>query len=206
MKLTLILTILLIFLVGCSTVPKSEPAINTTQNTTHIIPKILDLTLNEQDNTQLQLSNNLNEQELAQLGFTNNKTNCQSDADYTNIDSSQNQHNICIYNINNLNTSVIIELTKYANSTELNYAYQYSSGHLYSVQGIISENDYGDQSKFRVNDIHDYGGEFNDPNMFYYHLWICKDTYLIHITSAGTNKEAKEYVAKIGRQILSKFE
>ena len=108
-------------------------------------------------------------------------------------------------NASKIKIIVIIELQKFANYEALNGSYQYSSLHLYSVQGLISENDYGDQSRFRVNNVNDYGGEFNDPNVYYYHLWICKNEYLIHITSKG-DKEAETYITKIGQQILSKFE
>ncbi|MFH0949069.1 MAG: hypothetical protein V1802_01125 [Candidatus Aenigmatarchaeota archaeon] len=165
-----------------------------------------DLLLNTQDLQQLGMTSDLNTQDLQQLGITSG-TNCQTDKDYTNIvDSSLGQYSICIYKISSSNdTQVIIELQKFANYEALNGSYQYGSLHLYSVEGLISENDYGDQSRFRVNNVNDYGGQYNDPNVYYYHLWICKDEYLIHITSKGS-KEAEGYVASIGRQILSKFE
>ena len=207
MKLAIILTILLtlIFIGGCSIAqnPPSGPAMNTTSR----ISGTQELVLNEQDIQQLGMTSDLNEQDLQQMGITGNGTNCQTDKNYTNIvDSSQGQYSICIYNIGSLSdTEVIIELQKFANYEALNGAYQYDSQHLYSIQGLISENDFGDQSRFRVNNVNDYGGQYNDPNMYYYHLWICKDLYLIHITSSGRSKEAVDYIAKIGRQILSKF-
>jgi len=98
-----------------------------------------------------------------------------------------------------------IELQKFANYEALDGTYQYDSSHLFGVKGLISENDYGDQSRFRVNSEDDYGAEFNEPGVYYYHLWICKNEYLIHITSSGRSKEADEYIAKIGQRILSKF-
>jgi hypothetical protein len=101
-------------------------------------------------------------------------------------------------------TQVIIELQKFANYEALDGSYQYSSQHLYSIEGLISENVYGDQSRFRVNNVNDYGGQYNVPGVYYYHLWICKDLYLIHITSKGS-EGAREYIANIGQQILSKF-
>lgn len=179
MKLTIILAILLILIGGCSI------------KTTHTISGIQDLALNEQD--------------LQQLGMTGH--DCQTDEEYTNIvDSSLGQYSFCNYTINSLNdTEVIIELQKFANLEALNGSYQYDSSHLYSVEGLISENDYGDQSRFRVSNVNDYGGQYNDPNVYYYHLWICKDKYLIHITSNGRSKEAVDYIPKIGRQILLKF-
>jgi uncharacterized protein YceK len=200
MKLAIILAILLILVGGCSTVQDSQI------KTTHTISGTQELVLNEQDLQQIGMTSDLNAQDLQQFGMSNG-TNCLTDENYTNIiDSSQGQYSICIYNIGNLNdTEVIIELQKFANYEALNGSYQYSSLHLYSVEGLISENDYGDQSRFRVNNVNDYGGEFNDPNVYYYHLWICKDKYLIHITSKGRSKEAVDYIAKIGQQILSKF-
>ncbi|MBU0472314.1 MAG: hypothetical protein KKF89_00395 [Nanoarchaeota archaeon] len=190
MKLAIILAILLILIGGCSTVQDlpSEPTIKTT----HTILEIHELVLNEQD--------------LQQLGIEGNETNCKTE-EQTAFDLSMVQYSVCSYIISNLNdTQVIIELKKFTNSSELENAYQYESSHLYSVEGLISENDYGDQSRFRVSNEHDYGGQYNDPNVYYYHLWICKDLYLIHITSIGRSKEAVDYIAKIGRRILSKYE
>jgi hypothetical protein len=209
--LAIILAILPILIVGCSRVQNlpsgSTINITNTTNTAPTISGIQDLMLNEQELQQLGMTSDLNEQDLAQFGITGNGTNCQTDENYTNIvDSSPGQYSICFYDISSLNdTKVIIELQKFANYEALNGSYQYGSLHLYSAQGIISENDYGDQSRFRVNNVNDYMGQLNDPNVFYYHLWICKELYLIHITSSGSSKDAKEHVAKIGRQILSKF-
>jgi len=198
MKLAIILAILLILITGCSTVqdPPSWPIISGTQ----------ELALNEQDLQQIGMTSDVNEQDLQQLGMSNG-TNCQTDEEYTNIvDSSVGQYSICSYIINSLNdTQVIIELQKFANYEALNGSYQYNSLHLYSVQGLISQDDFGDQSRFRVNNVNDYGGQYNDPNVYFYHLWFTKDLYLIHITSKGSSKEAQEYIAKIGQQILSKF-
>jgi len=182
----IILAILMILITGCS------------KNT---ISGTKDLILNKQDLSQLGLTASHNETELQFFGM--NGTNCQTDESYTNIvDSSQGQYSICIYTLNN--TEIIIELQKFANLEALDGSYQYSSLHLYSIQGLISENTYGDQSRFRVNNVNDYGGEYNDPNIYYYHLWITKDLYLIHITSSGSS-DVKEYIPRIGLQILSKF-
>ena len=204
----MILTILLILIAGCSTVqnPPSGPATNTT-NTTTTISGTQELMLNQQDLQQLGMTSDLNVSYLQQLGITDNGTNCHTDYNYSNIvDNIQGQDSICVYTISSLNdTQVIIQLQKFGNYDELNGSYQYDSLHLYSAQGLMSENDYGDQSRFRVNNVNDYGGQYNDPNVYYYHLWICKDLYLIHITSKGSSKDAKDYVAKIGRQILKKF-
>lgn len=151
----------------------------------------------------------LNEQDIQQLGMTRawNEADCQKIEEQSSIYSSVVQYNICNYTINNLNdTWVIIELKKFTNLEDLNSTYQYDSSHLYGAKGLISENDYGDQSRLRVNSEDDYGGEFNEPGVYYYHLWITKDLYLIHITSSGRSENVKEYVIQIGEQILSKFE
>lgn len=195
MKLAMILAILLMLVGGCSTAQDSP--ISGTQ----------DLVLNEQDLQQLGVTRNLNAQNLQQLGITENGTNCHTEGNYSNIvDSSQGQYSICIYLIPSLNgTEVIIQLQKFADYEALNGSYQYDSSHLYSVEGLISENDFGDQSRFRVNNVNDYGGQFNEPGMYYYHLWFTKGLYLVHITSSGRSKEAKEYIAEIGRMVLEKF-
>lgn len=179
MKLAIILAILLILIGGCST----TKTINTISGTQELI---------------------LDEQDLQQLGMTGH--GCQTEEGYSNIvDSSLGQYSFCNYTILE-DTEVIIQLQKFANLEALDGAYQYDSSHLYSIEGLISENDYGDKSRFRVNNEHDYGGQFNEPGVYFYHLWICKDKYLVHITSSGRNKEAKEYITKIGQTILSKFE
>jgi hypothetical protein len=191
MKLNIILAILIIsigiFIGGCSTAQNPSGPTTTTQT----ISGIQELALNEQD--------------LQQLGMARGGADCSIVEDQTDSYSQMVQYSFCNYTINSLNdTTVIIELRKYTSLEDLNGTYQYESSHLFSIQGLISENDYGDQSRFRVSDEHDYGGEYNKPGVYYYHLWICKDKYLIHITS-GTSKEAKGYVADIGRKILSKF-
>lgn len=186
MKPAIILVVLLIFTGGCLTGEdggKTAPAISGT----------LDPVLDEQD--------------LQQLGMTVSGTGCRTDEGYSNIvDSSTGQYTFCNYTVDALvDTSVIIELQRFANREALNGTYQYNSLHLFSVEGLISENDFGDQSRFRVNSEKDYGGEFNEPGVYYYHLWICKDEYLIHITSGGRSEEARDYIAETGRLILSKF-
>jgi len=188
---------------GCSTVQDSPSG--PTIKTTRTISGTQELVLNKQDQQQLGMTSDLNESDLELFGLSNG-TNCRTEEKYTNIvDSSQGQYSICIYTINSFdNTQIIIELQKFANYQALNGSYQYNSLHLFSVEGLISENDYGDQSRFRVNSEYDYGGQYNDPDVYYYHLWFSKDLYLIHITSKGS-KEAEEYIAKIGQHILSKF-
>jgi hypothetical protein len=203
MKPAIILVILLILIAGCSPVqdPPSGPI-----KATHPISGIQELALSEQDLQQLGLTRDLNPQDLQQFGITETGTNCHTEGNYSNIvDSSQGQYSICTYLIPSLNdTQVIIQLSSYSNIEALNGSYQYDSLHLYSVEGLISENDYGDMSRFRVNNVNDYGGQYNDPNVYSYHLWIGKNLYLIHISSRGS-KEAQGYVAEIGRRILSKF-
>jgi hypothetical protein len=150
----------------------------------------------------------LNKQDLQQLGMANamsfNGNDCQTE-EQTSFSSSRVQYTICNYTINNLNdTWVVIELKKFTNREDLNNAYKYDSSHLFGAKGLISEDTYGDQSRFRVNSEDDYGAEFNEPGVYYYHLWITKNDYLIHITSKGS-EEADEYITEIGQQILSKF-
>ena len=205
MKIAVILAILLILVVGCKTeqVLQPKPTIKTTPS----LSGTQDLILNEQDLQQLGMASDPNNQDLKQLGITGNGTNCQTDDSYSNIvDTSMGQYTICSYIINSENdTQVIIELQKFADYEALNGSYQYNSLHLFSAQGLISENDFGDQSRFRVNNENDYGGNINNaPNVHYYHLWFTKNEYLIHITSKGSN-EAEGFITKIAQQILSKF-
>ena len=201
--LFIILMILLILIGGYSKVQESPslPIIET--NLT--VSGIHDLVLYDQDLQELGIARDINEEDLQELGITGG-TNCWTDEAYSNIvDSSIGQYSICAYLIPSLDdTQIIIELKKFANKKALNGSYQYDSSHYFSVEGLISENDYGDQSRFRVNSEHDYGGKFNEPGVYYYHLWFTKDLYLIHITSSG-REDAKEYISEIAQKILSKF-
>ncbi len=203
MKLAIILAILVILIGGCSTVQESPtvPIINTT-------PKISgtqELVLNEQDLQQLGMTRGGSE-ELHQLGWLSNGSDCKAEEYPTSESSPLAQYSLCSYIITSLNdTEVVIELKKFTNLEDLNGSYQYESQHLRSIEGLISENDYGDQSRFYVNNENDYGAQYNDPNVYYYALYISKDEYLIHITSKGRSKDAKESIADIGRRIMSKF-
>jgi len=183
MKHVIVLAILLVLIGGCSRVQEEKPIISGTQ----------ELILNEQD---LQL-----------LGMSVG-TDCQTDNAYSNIvDSSTGQYTFCNYTINSLkDTEVIIQLQRFMDKEALEGSYQYDSSHLYSIEGIISEDVYGDKSRFRMNNKNDYMGELNEPGVYNYHLWICKGLYLIHVTSGGRNKEVGDYIPKIGQKILSKFE
>ena len=200
MKLAIILTILSMIIGGCSTLQESPsvPIINTTNK----ISGTQDLLLGDQEIQQLGLTTYLNESDLNLFGLSKG-TNCGTEESYSNIvDSSVGQYSLCVYYLND--TQIIIELQKFADYEALNGSYQYSSSHLFSVEGLISENEFGDQSTFRVNNEHDYGGESNPPGVYFYHLWVTQDLYLIHITSKGS-EDAKGYITKIGRQILSKL-
>lgn len=192
MKLAIILTILIMLLGGCSKLQDGGTDVVKNASASHNISGTVQLTLNEED--------------LQELGMSVG-SDCVTEEDYSNIvDSSLGQYSFCNYTVDSLNdTEVILILQKFDNIEALNGSYQYDSSHYYSIEGLISENDFGDQSRFRVNNENDYGGEFNPPGVYYYHLWICKDLYLIHITSGGTNKEAKDHIAAMGRKILSKF-
>ena len=144
----------------------------------------------------------LNEQDLQDLGMKKNE-DCRTE-EQTSYSSNLVQYSFCNYTIKAHNSEVILELKKFTNLEDLKNTYQYDSSHLYSAEGLISENTYGDLSRFRVNNENDYGGQFNKPGVYYYHLWICRDLYLIHITSKGI-EEDKEYIESIGQRILLKF-
>ncbi|MBI4021074.1 MAG: hypothetical protein HY369_02435 [Candidatus Aenigmarchaeota archaeon] len=147
----------------------------------------------------------LNDQDLQQLGMMSVGTDCRTEEYPTNEYSPLAQYSFCNYTISSLNqTEVVLELKKYTNLEDLHGTYQYDSSHLFGAKGLISENAYGDMSRFRVNSEDDYGAEFTDPNVYYYHLWIVKSEYLIHLTSKGT-EEAGEYMVSMGQLILSKF-
>ncbi|MBS3136574.1 hypothetical protein J4401_06500 [Candidatus Woesearchaeota archaeon] len=182
MKLA-ILAIILIFIVGCTINQDGESAQNRS-SLVQPIPRV--------SGTQDLL---LNEQDIQQFGMRSNGTGCQIEEYPTSERSPLAQYGICLYTIEGDDTQVVIELQKFTNSEDLNGTYQYSSLHLRGFEGLISENAYGDQSRFYVN---------NESAVYYYHLWISKNEYLIHITSKGS-KEAEEYIAKIGQRILSRF-
>ena len=194
MKLAIMLVILVIFIAGCSTI-----------KTTHTISGTQELVLNAQDLQQLGMTSGGNEQDLQQLEITSDGSYCRTEEYATNDHAPLAQYSICSYTINSVNdTQVVLELKKFTNFEDLNGTYQYESQHLRSVQGLISQNDFGDQSRFYLNNVNDFGGSLTDPSISYYALYITKDGYLIYITSKGS-KEAKEYIAKIGHLILSKF-
>ncbi len=182
MKVPIVVTILLLAIAACAPAP-SEP-VSTVNGLEDII---------------------LTAPELQNIGMTTNGSDCIVETYNTSEYSSLAQYSMCTYNITALNTEVITQLYKFTNGSDLNGSYQYNSLHYFSVDGLISENTYGDQSRFRVNSVNDYGGEFNNPNITYYHLWTTKDLYLIHITSAGS-KDAKSYLEEMATRMLAKFE
>jgi len=193
MKRAVILAILLIIigvLLILQSVSQESPSVPTA-NATNTISGTQELVPNEQD--------------LQQLGMASAGTGCRTEEYQTGEYSTLAQYSFCNYTISSLNdTEVVIELKKYTNFEDLNESYQYDSLHLYSAEGLISENVYGDLSRFRVSNEHDYMGHLNEPGIYYYHLWIVKNPYLIHITSKGI-VEAEEHIAGIGQRILSKF-
>ncbi|HLG24098.1 MAG TPA: hypothetical protein VI564_04175 [Candidatus Nanoarchaeia archaeon] len=198
-KLAVILAILFLFIGGCTKVQDKKPSLK--------ISGVQELLLNEQDLEQLEMSGDFDNKDLEQLGIVFNGTPCKTEEYPTDESSSLLQYSICSYVIDRLNdTGVILEFKKFTNLHDLNGSYQYESSHLRSSEGLISENDYGDQSRFYVNNENDYGAEFNPPGIYYYTLYFSKDDYLIHVTSKGSSEEAKDSIAKIGRKILSKFE
>jgi len=200
MKLIIMLSILL--LAGCSPVQETEP----TSKTTPSISVIQELMLTEQDLLQLgMVSDNL--AQLTELGLTTTDgTDCHIEESQTDEYSSQAQSGICSYLISRLNyTEVIIQLQKFTNEAERNGSYQYNSLHFRSSEGLLGENEYGDMSRFYVNNENDYGAEFNEEDISYYSLFIAKDEFIIQVHSKGS-EEAKGHIANTGEMILSKFE
>ena len=176
MKPAVILMIIMILIAGCSIVKISGTA---------------DLILDERD--------------LQEIGMRSSEIDCYIEEYETSEHSPLMQYCFCNFTIDNLNdTEVALEFKKFTNLKDLNRSYQYDSLHYFSVEGLIRENDFGDQSRFRVNNENDYMGYLDVPGLYNYNLWICKDLYMIHITSKGT-EEAEDYIAKIGRKILEKF-
>ena|SRR3989338_7360448 len=176
MKPAVILAIIII-LIGGFLIVQDLPSLPTT-NTTHTVSAARYL---------------LNEQDLVQLGMNGG---CQTEEYQTSASSPLAQYSFCSYNISSpAGTELVIELKKFTNFEDLNGTYQYESLHLRGFRGLVSENDYGDMSRFYVN---------NESTVYYYHLWIVKDEHLIHITSKGS-EEAKEYIESTGQAILSKF-
>jgi hypothetical protein len=190
MRLAIILTIFMVLIVGCSKVP--ETPIVPVANSTSTVSGVEDLVLNPQD--------------LAQLGLTQDADECPTETYQVSEYSTQAQYNFCNYTVDAINgTVIVVQLQKYADMESLNGSYQYSSLHLRSIDGLLSQDDYGDQSRFYVNSVNDYMGELTDPNITYYSLFFCKDKYLVQVSSSGS-KDAKEYVADLGKKILSKFD
>lgn len=143
--------------------------------------------------------------DLKLLDMSKNGTDCKTQEHETNDRSPLAQTSRCHYNINEFNdTTISVILKKYTNFEDLNGTYQYNSMHLRSKDGLISENELGNMSRFSMNSESDYGGEKNEKGIYYYHLWIVHEPYLIHITSKG-KKEAEEYVKSTGKLIVSKF-
>ena len=190
MKLAILLVILLMVIGGCKVA--QEVPLEPTVTTTSPVSGNQYLVLTEED--------------LEQLGIANNGIDCTTEEYETSEFSPLAQYSFCIFNITSQNdTEVVLEIKKFTNLNDLNGSYQYESSHLLGSKGILSQNDYGDQSKFHVNNEDDYGAEFNTPGIYYYNLWFTKNEYLIHITSKGTKEGVKEDIATIGRRILSTF-
>ena len=194
MKQILIITVLfLLVTAGCVTQTDTPPA-----GEKH------DLALTAQDLVQLGLTSDLNDTIRQMYGLENDS--CQKDEAYSNVvDSSTGSYSICAYLLPGMsNTEVVVEIQRFENTDALNGTYLYQSSHLFSIEALISKDTLGDQSTFRVNSEHDYGGEFNPPGVYFYHLWIAKDLYLIHITSKGS--DVKENIEAIGQLLVSKLD
>jgi hypothetical protein len=146
----------------------------------------------------------LNEGELQELGMRSDEE-CNIEDYQADEYSPLTQYSFCRYMLEELDdTEVIVQVKTFSNLHDRDGAYQYDSTHLFSQEGLIGEDEFGDKSRLRVNHEKDYGGQFNDPDITYYHLWICKNEYLIHITSKGS-REAKVYIGRMGEVILSKI-
>lgn len=195
--------ILLALALGGCAMPQDEPSQD--GSVQPAVSGTQDLLLDEQDLQELGLEGHRNNSDLADIGITFNETACRTEGYETHERAPLAQYSICSYTIDGLeDTEVIIELKRFTDIHDLNGSYQYDSSHHFSAEGLISDDEYGDQSRFRVNSEQDYGGQRNDPDVYYYHLWITKDLYLIHITSSGS-EEARDSIEDIGQRILSKF-
>lgn len=197
MKLHILIGIVsfMILAAGCANV--QDDASTTTTTLKDSTMAIEDLILSDVEVSELGLSKDISEEKLSQFGI-NRATNCK-------VDSPSGQYAVCVYLAPELNdTEVIVQLYSYDNESALNGSYQYNSGHLFGSSGIISKDTYGDQSIFRKNSEDDYGAEFNDPKMHYYHLWFTKGLYMVHVISSGT-VEAEGLVGVMGRAFLGKF-
>ncbi|MFT4343561.1 MAG: hypothetical protein ACMXYE_02330 [Candidatus Woesearchaeota archaeon] len=184
------LLLLGLFIAGCGTTQTT-----TENNETEITSSI---------NTVQELV--LTSQEIDELGLALVEDSCRIEVYETTEHSSLAEFSMCNYTIPRLdNTTLHIILNKYTNTHDLNGSYQYSSLRLSSAAGIISEDEFGDQSRFRKNHEDDYGAEHNDPDVHFYNMWITKDTFLIHITTRGS-EEADAYVISIAETLMSKFE
>ncbi|MFT4303956.1 MAG: hypothetical protein ACMXYG_05290 [Candidatus Woesearchaeota archaeon] len=185
MKYLIILMLSFIFILGCNSIQNNDLEVG------YEITSINNLLLDEKD--------------LVELDISILNSDCEVNVYETSPTSPLEQDYMCYFNINSYDSEVIIQIQKFTNLDDLNGTYQYSSSHYRSAEGLISENEYGDMSRFYRNSEKDYGAEFNDPDVYFYHLWIVKDKYLILVTSKGS-EEAKDTVEAIGLTILSKFE
>lgn len=165
-----------------------------------------DVLLNEQDRDALSLTPNHDEESREQLGITGNETYCRTEETYAkNVTLSRGAYSICTYNVSSLNnTDVVVQIKRFADYASLNGSYQYDSSHYFSSTGLISTDELGDQSTFRRSTDDDYGGEQNPDDVHYYHLWVTKDLYLVHVTSSGS-EDAKNVVTAIAERILDAF-
>jgi hypothetical protein len=175
MKKTKILLLILtsLLLVGC---------------TQHIIPT------NNNNNITIQ-DMILNQEELLQLGIQTNEPECKVEHYETSELSPLAEYAMCNYTIIKRNaTQIIVQLQTFSNFNDLNGSYQYNSLHLRGFQGLINENEYGNLSRFYVN---------NESNTYYYHFWIVSEPHLIHVTSKGIQDD-KDYVKNITLKLVSK--
>ncbi|MCB9359369.1 hypothetical protein H6503_05540 [Candidatus Woesearchaeota archaeon] len=172
--IAIMLLFLIILLVGCSE----------NENTDVILPD---------NNVNVSMSPIISYEELGELGLADN--GCRTEQYKTGEFSTLSEYSFCNYTIESLDdTEVIIELKEFTDLENLNGSYQYESLHLRGYQGMISEDEYGDMSRFYVN---------NESDVYYYHLWIADKLQLIHVTSKGS-KDAEGIIVNIGNYLLAR--
>ncbi len=112
------------------------------------------------------------------------------------------QSSFCSFVSQNDSVHLIIDIKKYTNEQDVLGSFQYQSSRHRSPQGILAQNTHGSYSTFVMNVEEDYMGHLNDPEMYYYHLWIAKDLFLIHITSRGTVSDESLLLAVADKLLL----
>ncbi|MFT4311251.1 MAG: hypothetical protein ACMXX7_01345 [Candidatus Woesearchaeota archaeon] len=129
---------------------------------------------------------------------------CEVEIYETSNRSSLSEFGSCFFKGSNESLEVVIQIRKFSNFDDLFGTYQYQSSHLRNIEGLISEDKFGDFSKFYINVEEDYMGHLNEEGVYIYHLWVVKDDFLIHITTKDYFDD-KYLVENIANNILSKI-